>query len=346
MKRLLGFLFCVSITAIGGWSTTISAATRCVQVLPYSSLSLTGGESYSTNDGIETPVAVSSPGTRGSGSLISGQTSTSSATGRWLTVLTGFLSESMITMTDIDSGSVYTVPAYLNPASGSSTNASWCTSGICVYQDSSGTTNHSKCTQETNHNAVSVSGTLLLSAVPPGRYSLLIPVNLLVLQAVWASSETEYNITDVLNAAANNYKSYATQQTVSVEFNIPVHCSFGASVNIDLGALTPAMSKVGSSQVSYICTAPTSAIASLTAGTKPNNSDKSTTGVTIGLGNSHDAVISVNGWGLSDENNQATVDLNTSGTLTVAATATPVFGSSNITTGKVEGNAILTVTHD
>lgn len=342
---LLQYFCYISIIVIGGWATTIGATTRCVQVLRYPSISLVNNKSYSTNNGIETPIAINAPGFTGQGIIVSGQTSSTSEMGGWLTVLTAFLSESEITMSELNSGNTYTVPISLHPTSDTSTNESWCTSGKCVYKSTSGPSKHSLCSQNTQHGSVSISGTLLLSSVPPGRYSLSIPVNLLAIQGVWGNSTIELNLNEMLNAMGNNYNSYATKRTVLVTLDIPVHCSFESNVYIDLGALTPTMSKIGSSKISYTCTAPTSGIVSLTAATKSNNSVKSTTGVTIGLGNSHDTVISVNGWPLSDVNNKAKVDLKTSESLTVTATATPV-AVSNITTGKVEGAAILKVTHD
>lgn len=341
------FFYHIIIVVIVGWTTTIGATTRCVQVLQYPSISLVGGNSSSSNNGIVTPVDVRAPLFTGQGTLISGQNSSTDEKGKWLTVLTAFLSESKITITEINNGSTYTIPISLYPASDTLTDLSWCTRGRCIYKSTSGSTGIALCSKNTVHSSTSVSGTLLLSSVPPGSYRLLIPVNLLVTQGVWTDSVTAYSLNEILNVMENKYNSYATKQTASVVFDIPVHCSFESDIHIDLGTLTPTMSKVGKSKISYTCTAPTSGTVSLTAVTKPNDSVRSTTGVTIGLGNSHDTVISVNEWPLSDMNNEAKVDLNTSELLAVTATATPVaVGKGDITTGKVEGTAILRVIHD
>ncbi|EIK0789069.1 hypothetical protein LJT66_004411 [Escherichia coli] len=341
----LAVLIAFSGLSVGGAHAT--STTKCVQVLPYPSISLTGGASIPVNKGIETSVDVNASGFSSAGIIVSGQTSGVEQSGHWISVFTAFLSDSTIKIKN-DNNEEYSVPVYLYPASDSSTDLSWCEKGKCIYRKSWGSSGVTICADSrVKHTDVLISGKILLTNIPPGTYNVLLPVNLLVIQGVWSANTTAYTLNDILNVMSKQYQSYSTKLTTPVMFNIPIHCSFNSDVIIDLGTLTPTESKTGMSQIAYTCTAKTRGVVTVKSITKPNSVVQSNTGITVGLGNSHNTELSINGWPVNDTNKSSNVELETSGTLPVIAKTTPVTKSNlSLITGKVQGSAILEVIYD
>lgn len=340
----LAVLIAFSGLCVGGAHAT--STTKCVQVLPYPSISLTGGASIPVNEGIETSVDVNAPSFSSSTIMVSGHNSSVEQRGQWLSALTVFLSDSKIKISN-ENGD-YFVPAYLYPGSGTSTDLSWCKKGKCIYTRTFGSSGVSKCVVSyTKHSAISISGKIVLTDVPPGVYSINFPLNLLVVQGVWSDTATAYTLSDIMNVINTQEHLYSTKLTTPVTFNIPTHCSFNSDVIIDLGTLTPTESKTGMSQIAYTCTAKTRGVVTVKSITKPNSVVQSNTGITVGLGNSHNTELSINGWPINDTNKSSNVELETSGTLPVIAKTTPVTKSNlSLITGKVQGSAILEVIYD